>query len=493
VCVDSKEAGFVEESKENMESGVSAENLAYVIYTSGSTGQPKGVMICHGGLANYLNWCVEAYGIADGKGTPLHSPIGFDLSITSLFAPLLARRSVTLLSGVEMEAFPEALRLGGGFSLVKVTPSHLELLNQSLKPAEVAGVTKTLILGGEALRGESVSFWRTNAPETRIINEYGPTETVVGCCAYEVAKKDVAKGAVPIGRPISNTQAYVLNEHQQLTPIGVTGELYIGGAGVARGYLSRPELTAERFIPDPFSQEPGTRLYRTGDLTRYLPDGNIEFLGRCDDQVKIRGFRVELAEVEAALSEHRAVLGACVIAPEYAAGERRLVAYVITEAELTIAELRAFLSQKLPSYMLPSTFLMLDKLPLTAHGKIDRTALPAPDDGRPELQRAYVAPRTREEKVLVHLWSQALGVKEVGVDDDFYELGGHSLLAVRVISRIRDTFDVELPLRTMLESPTVATLARALEEARGVVVGPQRSKITPVSRETRRVRRQDTD
>jgi amino acid adenylation domain-containing protein len=489
-----EEGGYREESGENVESTVSAENLAYVIYTSGSTGLPKGVMICHRGLVNYLNWCTEAYSVKEGEGAPLHSSIGFDLSITSLFAPLLVGRSVMLLRGAqEMEVLNGALSRRSGFSLVKITPSHLDLLNQSMKATELAGLTKALIVGGEALHGESLSFWRRHAPETRIINEYGPTETVVGCCIYEVTGKDVAKGAVPIGRPISNTQAYVLNTHQQITPVGVAGELYIGGAGVARGYLNRPELTAERFIPHPFSSEAGSRLYRTGDVARYLPDGNIEFLGRADEQVKIRGYRIELGEVQASLREHQAVLDAYVIAREDATNERRLVAYLVTEAALTIAELREFLSRKLPSYMLPSAFVMLDKLPLTAHGKVDHTALPAPHAARPELLKAYAAPRTKEEEWLARLWSQLLGVKEVGVNDDFFELGGHSLLAAQVISRIRDTFDVQLPLRTMLESPTVAALARALEEAQSSTVEPQSLKIKRVSREARRVLRPNVD
>ncbi|MCA1628485.1 MAG: amino acid adenylation domain-containing protein, partial [Acidobacteria bacterium] len=284
IYVDSEWAAVATESEANPLNNAGAQNAAYVIYTSGSTGMPKGVIVPHQGLANYLNWCIEAYRVADGQeGVPLHSPLGFDLTVTSLFAPLLTGQSVFLVPEKEgIDGLTNALRSGRKFSLVKLTPSYLDVLNQMMSDTELAGVAGALIIGGEALSGETVSLWRTHAPQTRLINEYGPTETVVGCCAYEIAQDDPETGAVPIGRPIANTEIYLLD--MNLCPIapGVSGELYIGGESLARGYLSHPELTAEKFVPHPHSRKGGERLYRTGDVARYGADGEIEYLGRMD-------------------------------------------------------------------------------------------------------------------------------------------------------------------------------------------------------------------
>ena len=350
------------QNETNPISEATADNLAYVIYTSGSTGKPKGVMATHRGLTNYLSWCTAAYQVSDGQGSPVHSPVGFDLTVTSLFSPLLAGRSVALVSEEKgVEGLSDALRSGADFSLVKITPSHLDLLSQKLPPEEAAGRTKVLIIGGEALYGESLSFWRAHAPATRLINEYGGRmETVVGCCVYEVPPGETISGAVPIGRPIANTQIYLLDERLQPAPVGAPGELYIGGVGVARGYLNRPELTAELFIPDPFGDHPGARLYKTGDFARHRSDGYIEYLGRNDQQVKLRGFRIELGEIETSLSQHPQVREAVVMAREDGPNHKRLVAYVIPEraAAPTVSELRAYLQEKLPDYM-PTAFVML--------------------------------------------------------------------------------------------------------------------------------------
>lgn len=451
-------------------SGVLPDNLAYVIYTSGSTGKPKGTMVSQRGLLNYLSWCVKAYAIAAGQGAPVHSSLGFDLTITGLFAPLLVGRTVTLLPEEQgAEALTIALRQGRDFSLVKLTPAHLELLDQQLQPEEAAGRTQSFIIGGEALRGESLAFWQKHAPATRLINEYGPTETVVGCCIYEIPAESSPAGAVPIGRPIANTQLFVLDRYLQPTPIGVPGQLYIGGDGLARGYLNRPELTAEKFIPHPFSAEPGARLYQTGDLARYRPDGQLEFLGRLDHQVKIRGFRIELGEIEAALGQHPTVREAVVLAREDVPGQKRLVAYVVSKGETPgsyVADLRHFLQTRLPDYMIPSAFVWLKTLPLTSNGKVDRRALPAPTQIRLELATANVAPRSPLEQTLVAIWSDILGLSSIGIDDDFFELGGHSLLATQLISRLRDAFQVELPLRYIFEARTIASLAEQLETVR---------------------------
>jgi len=462
ICLDSDWDFIAQESVENSISSVTPDNLAYVIYTSGSTGKPKGVMIPHRGLVNYLTWCQRAYPLEAGQGAPVHSSISFDLTITGLFVPLLVGRRVQLLpAALGVETLREALRNGTNFSLIKITPAHLELLSQQLSPSEAAGRTRAFIIGGENLLAESITFWQDFAPDTVLVNEYGPTETVVGCCVYQVPAGERKTGSVPIGRPIINTQLYILDTHLQPVPVGVPGELYIGGEGVARGYLNRPELTAERFIPDPFSGGVGARLYKTGDLVRYLPDGNIEFLGRTDHQVKIRGFRIEPGEIDAALGGHPALREVVVVAREDKSGNKRLVAYVVPEQEPapTTSELRHFLKEKLPKYMVPSAFVTLETLPLTPSGKVDRRALPAPDGARPELEGDYVAPRTPVEEELVSIWAQLLGIERVGIYDNFFELGGHSLLATQLISRLREAFQVELPPHSLFEAATVADLA----------------------------------
>jgi amino acid adenylation domain-containing protein len=471
LCLNSDWEVIAQQRQDNPSSGVMPDHLAYVIYTSGSTGRPKGVLIPHRGLANYLRWCSNAYAVTEGRGSPVHSSLAFDLTITSLFSSLIVGRSVFLIPEDRgVNALSAALRANSDFSLVKITPAHLELLSQNFSVEAVAGRTRALVIGGEALFAETLSFWQTHAPSTRLINEYGPTETVVGCCVYEVLPGDSLTGQVPIGRPIANTEIYLLDAYLQPVPVGVPGELYIGGAGLAWGYLNRPELTAEKFIPNPWSQEPGTRLYSTGDLARYLPNGDIEFLGRLDDQVKIRGFRIELSEIEAVLSQHPAVQETVVLAREDVPGNKRLVAYVVVKGAPTPTslELQQFLKQKLPEYMVPSAIVLLETLPLTPNGKVDRRALPALDTARPEGSDAYIAPRTPVEELLTLIWADVLGLELVGIHDNFFELGGHSLLATQVFSRLRDTFAVELPLRCLFDSPTVALLAQYIEAARRI-------------------------
>ncbi len=441
----------------NVASDVTGENLAYVIYTSGSTGEPKGVMIPHAGLTNYLKWSLERYSVTEGDAVPLHSPLTFDLTVTALFAPLLAGRKVVL---IDEDRIVDSLAQGNGFSFVKLTPAHLEALNQLLPADRAATYARALIVGGEALHGETLEFWKQNAPATRIINEYGPTETVVGCCISDIAAADSEPGPVSIGHSISNMEVYLLNEELQPVPIGVTGEIFIGGVGLARGYLNRPDLTAERFVPSPFN--PGERLYRTGDLGRYQSDGAIQFIGRRDHQVKLRGYRIELGEIESVLNAHPAVNEAVAILSKDAAGEKRLAAYVVANGA-TEAELRDHAKDKLPEYMVPSVFVLLDRMPLTAHGKVDRNQLPAPESaGR---SATYIAPRTPIEETLAAMWSEVLNVETVGVDDNFFDLGGHSLLATRIIARVNQTFHVELPMHKLLAMPTVAGLAAVVDES----------------------------
>jgi amino acid adenylation domain-containing protein len=464
IYVDSEWSTVATKSGANPVHNVHADNAAYVIYTSGSTGMPKGVIVPHKGLVNYLSWCTETYKVAEGGGAPVHSPLGFDLTITSIFSPLLAGKSLFLIPEEDgIDGLTTALRNGRNFSLLKVTPSHLEVLNQMLTGDELRGRVKALIIGGEALSGETVAFWREHSPETRVINEYGPTETVVGCCVYEMPQGDTKAGPVPIGRPIANTNIYLLDEKLRPVATGVSGELYIGGDGLARGYLAQPEITAERFIPHPFSENSGERIYRTGDMARYRENGEIEYLGRVDHQVKVRGFRVELGEIEAVLRQYPQINDVVVMAREEVLGDRRIVAYLVSsEEDLSLNDIRRFLSVKLPEYMMPSSLVTLSALPLTPNGKVDREALPAPGLGRAGMEEAYVAPRTVLEEAVARIWAETIGIELLGVHDNFFELGGHSLLATQVISRIREEFEVELPVRTMFEGMTVAEMAAVI-------------------------------
>jgi amino acid adenylation domain-containing protein/thioester reductase-like protein len=461
------------ESRENPASRITFENLAYVIYTSGSTGKPKGTLIHHQGLLNYLTWCTKAYTVEQGEGSLVHSSIAFDLTVTGLFSPLLVGRKVELLpQDIDIETIAATLGNRSNLSLVKITPAQLELLSHQLSPPEAAGRTRAFIIGGENLLAESIAFWQKYAPNTILINEYGPTETVVGCCIYQVSNPSLS-GSIPIGNPIANTQLYVLDKYQNLAPIGVVGELHIGGAGLARGYLNRPELTAEKFIPHPFSEEPGARLYKTGDLARYRPDGTLEFLGRIDHQVKIRGFRIELGEIEAAILTHPNVQECVVLAREDVPGDRRLVAYVVQRnnvptsllpiQNLNPSDLRDFLKEKLPEYMVPSAYVMLKVLPLTPNGKVARQKLPAPEKIRPDLQANFVRPRTPIEKKLTEIWAEVLRVEQVGIYDNFFELGGHSLLVTQVLARVRKAFSIDLSLGSIFEAPTVVGMAERIE------------------------------
>ncbi|HOU14126.1 MAG TPA: amino acid adenylation domain-containing protein [Anaerolineae bacterium] len=484
ICLDGDWPLIAQESAENITYPVTPDNLAYVIYTSGSTGQPKGVMVTHRGLNNYLQWCTRAYDVGGGQGAPVHSALSFDLTITSLFPPLLVGRSLTLLPETPGgEALGEALRRARDFSLVKLTPAHLDILSQLVPEDAMAGRTRAFIIGGEALRGESLTVWQTHAPETRLINEYGPTETVVGCCVYEAPRDRRITGAVPIGRPIANTQLYILDPQGQPAPIGVPGELYIGGDGVARGYLNRPALTAERFVPDPFGKTPGGRLYRTGDLARYLPDGNIEYLGRMDQQVKVRGYRVELGEIEAELLKQPFVQAAAVVVVKDTAGHYQLVAYIVPEKGIPVSgdALREELQQTLPGYMVPTHYVMRDTLPLTPNGKIDHRALAALGNGQIATSATYVAPRTMRERQIAAIWADVLGVEQVGIYDNFFELGGHSLQAVQVVSKITTALHCPLSVKTLFLHPTVAMLTNALQPAPPALVATQSPTTLPAA------------
>jgi amino acid adenylation domain-containing protein/FkbH-like protein len=479
LLLDSDWSEITRQSSVPVWSDVSGESLAYIIYTSGSTGGPKGVMVQHQGLANYLRWARQNYPAAAGFGMPVHSSIAFDLTVTSLLLPLISGQRVVLLSETDgVAALGQALENETGWGLVKLTPANLELLSHQLPAHKADGRVRMFVVGGEALRWEQLRFWQAHAPGTRIINEYGPTETVVGCCVYEAGCEPATTG-VPIGRPVANTRLYVLNRELQAAPIGAGGELGISGVAVARGYLGRPDLTAQSFVPDPFSAEPGARLYRTGDVVRYRDDGILEYLGRNDHQVKVRGYRIELSEIESVLTQHESVRTAVV----QVYGEQ-LVAYLVPgSSQPTEQELRGYLQTVLPAYMAPSAFVVLDELPVTRNGKIDRAALPAPAVSQ-DASKGLIA-RTPVEEVLAGMWCEVLGLENIRIEENFFEAGGHSLLAAKVVSRIRDTFGVEIPLRSVFETPTIAQLAHQIETSARVEAPPlhrvSRAAWTPLS------------
>jgi non-ribosomal peptide synthetase component F len=370
-------------------------------------------------------------------------------------------------------------------TVVNVPPAYWHQWAQAcVEASDLAPNTqlRLAIIGGDIVLPETLALWhRTPMRAARLLNAYGPTETTITATTFEVPLQSDAlwcRQRVPIGRPLVNRTAYILDRCGNPVPIGVPGELYIGGAGLARGYLDRPELDAVKFIADPFSAEPAARLYRTGDLACYRPDGNIEFLGRLDQQVKIRGIRVELGEIEAALNQHPAVRDAIALVWDQEirgrqGTDRPLVAYIALHPgeSLTVGELQGFLREKLPAFMLPSAYMFLESLPINVSGKLDRRALPAPDLTRPDLTAPFVAPRTPVEEELARIWAQVLGVERVGIHDNFFELGGHSLLATQLISRLRDVFQVELPLRRFFEVSTVAGLAVALAQCQAEQAG----------------------
>jgi amino acid adenylation domain-containing protein len=472
VCLDRDWQHIARESSENLDGQATATNLAYVIYTSGSTGRAKGVLIPHHAVINVLTHVREALDLTEEDTVPLVANICFDISVMELFLPLIvggrlivATRQVAV-DGAEIEHMLSMC----GATIMHATPATWRLL---LQAGWNGADNLTILSGGEALQSELAD--QLVARGSSLWNLYGPTETTIYSSASN-HRPELNGGRVSIGRPIANTQAYILDHHLQPVPIGVAGQLHIGGNGLARGYLNQPDLTVEKFIPNAFSKQPGARLYQTGDVARYLPDGNIEFLGRIDHQVKIRGFRIELGEIEAVLSQHPAVRETVVLAREevenpkseiqYLKSDKRLVAYIVSRNEqaCTINELRSFLRRKLPEAMVPTAFVFLDAFPRTLNGKLDRGALPIPNESRPELERSFVAPRTPAEELLAEIWAKVLKVERVGIHDNFFDLGGHSLKATQVISRVREALRLDLSLRVLFEAPTVAELSSRVEQ-----------------------------
>ncbi|MCZ7476254.1 non-ribosomal peptide synthetase [Micromonospora sp. WMMC273] len=435
------------------------DNLIYVMYTSGSTGRPKGVLVTHRGVANYLLWSIDGYGVQGASGAPMVGSIAFDLSVPNFLLPLISGRDVTLLPETDqVQTLANLIQRDGDYSLLKITPGHLDALRHLTPAGSRVNSVRTYVVGADEVRPETVTAWREIAPQGRIINEYGPTETVVGCSVYEIGDDFDPASPISIGRPIANLRMYVLDAQGRLAPPGIVGELYIGGVGVARGYAGRPALTAERFVPDPYDPLPGARMYRTGDLARFHLDGNIGFLGRIDHQVKIRGYRVELAEVEARLLAHPEVTEAVVVCRE-AGGHQRLAAYVVGTAGAAVEAdgVKRFVAAGLPEYMVPSVVTVLDQLPLTSGGKVDRAALPDPVE---PVDTDKVTPRTDIERLLAGIWSRVLGVSEIGIHDNFFALGGDSLLSIRTVGEARaEGLDVTPAL--LFSHQTVAELAAA--------------------------------
>ena len=449
-----------QQSIENLESEVRPEQLAYIIYTSGSTGRPKGVSVEHRQLLHTMQSAQEVLRLTEADCLPSIASFSFDISLLELLcAPLAGGRCLLVSTHGALEATVIA-RVLQEATVLHAVPG---LMRRFVSVAqEKYPQLRLLLVGGEAvapeLLAEMQAVW--GGADVRVL--YGPTEATIICASYEVSREEEITHQM-IGRPLPNTVLRILDRRGKLVPVGVDGEICIGGAGVARGYWQRADLTAEKFVTD----QHGARIYRTGDRGRYLADGNIAFTGRMDEQVKVRGFRIELGEIESVLSEHETVLEAVVIALDDKGSEKRLVAYVVTApgASRNVSELRSYLKERLPDYMIPSAFVYLDALPLTSHGKIDRRALPAPDAERPELAEAFIAPRTPAEKSLASIWTKLLGINRIGINDNYFELGGDSLLATQLASQVRSVFEVELPLVELFQHPTLAEMAISIEEA----------------------------
>ena len=467
VCLDADWEGIAREDAENSAGGATTADLAYILYTSGSTGKPKGVQIPHRALTNFLLSMQQEPGLTADDVLVSVTTLSFDIAGLELYLPLITGASVVVVSHEVAADGALLLKALDQYcaTVMQATPATWRMLIDS---GWMHTPNLKMLCGGEALPRDLADQILERGGT--LWNMYGPTETTIWSSTYEV-KRD--NEPIHLGHPIANTQFYVLDARLQPTPIGVPGELYIGGDGVAVGYLNRPDLTAERFLDNPFiassNRNSAERIYKTGDLARYRANGTIEFLGRADFQVKVRGFRIELGDIEAALLQHDQVRQAVAIAREDRPGDKRLIGYVIPESDTapTASELRAFLKERLPDYMVPTAFVILDKFPLTPNGKVDRRALPKPEEAATEL-RVYVAPRTALEEAVASIWVQVLKIERVSVLDNFFELGGHSLLATQIVARLRDKLQVELPLASIFEAPTVAELAERLDAIRWV-------------------------
>lgn len=465
-----------------------ADNVAYLLYTSGSTGNPKGVLGVHRATLNALAWMWQTYPFGGHEVCCQKTSISFGDSIQELLGPLLQGRPLILIADPVLKDLPRFVQTLAFYRVTRLilVPSLLQALLDTLPNLQERLPSLRLwFTGGEALSSRLYQRFRTCLPHSRLINLYGASEASDDTTWYDTSLAPSARERIPIGRPIANTQVYVLDASLQLVPVGVSGELYVGGAGLTRGYYKRPELTSERFIPHPFSHVPGARLYKTGDLVRYRPDGNLEYLGRLDHQVKLRGIRIELGEIEAVLARHPAVQETAVIVHTEAFGESRLVAYVVPTQQPgpPLTELRHFLARQLPAAMIPAAFLMLDTLPLTPSGKVDRQALPAPGLLGSTRADLHVAPRHDAEQQIADIWGQLLGLQQIGIYDNFFELGGHSLLVMQLLSRVHDATQVKISPLRFFENPTVAGMSAIVETADQTEPGLHAAPITPMPRE----------
>ncbi|AVH69219.1 non-ribosomal peptide synthetase [Nostoc sp. 'Lobaria pulmonaria (5183) cyanobiont'] len=483
ICIDSDWELIADENRENPACNIIVDNLAYVIYTSGSTGKPKGAMNTHQGICNRLLWMQDTYQLTAADSVLQKTPFSFDVSVWEFFWTLMtgARLVVAQPEGHRDPSYIVNLILQQQITTLHFVPSMLQAF-LSAEGLEKCQSLVRVIASGEALPVQlQQSFF--NRLDAQLYNLYGPTEAAVDVTFWQCQDNLTNQTTVPIGRPIANIQIYLLDKYFNPVAFGVAGEVYIGGVGVGRGYLNRPDLTSEKFIPNPFNKETAARLYKTGDLARYLPNGEIEYIGRIDHQVKIRGFRIELGEIEALITQHPAVQETVVVVSDDAEDSKRIIAYVVPQKEqkLDISELRVFLESKLPNYMIPSAFVILEALPLTPNGKVDRKSLPAPELIQLSSPN-YVAPTTPIENLLAGIWAKILGIEKVGIDNNFFELGGHSLIATRVMSQIRQVFQIELPLRCLFEKPTIAELAKEIETTNKAGLGIETTKIEPIVR-----------
>ena len=465
---------FEGESQENVRSSVEPENLAYVIYTSGSTGKPRGVLLTHGGLVNHNVAATKIFGLTPTDRMSQFASISFDIAIEEIFPTWISGGSLIVREEDASLAVGDFLRWvdQNRVTALDLPTAYWHELVRELAESSIK-LPKSLRVGDRRWRESTV--WRIEdmvqiaGTKVRWVNTYGPTETSVIVTSYEPKADEEIPAVLPIGRPIANTKIYILSKNLQPLPVGVAGDLFVSGPGLARGYLNRPEITAEKFVADPFSSEPSARMYKTGDLARYLPSGEIEFAGRTDDQVKIRGYRVELEEIEAVLGSHAGVHEVVVVARENSSGEKTLVAYLVPSRESvpTASELRTFLKQRLPHYMVPAAVVLLEAMPKTPNGKVDKRALPAPTAADFAATQEYIAPTNELERKLARIWEAILDKKPVGIRDNFFELGGHSLLAARLMHRIEQQLGQRLPLAALLQAPTIEQLSGLMSQGEG--------------------------